>query len=126
MLNIYSDIGYLVNKLNEEQRSRFILFLESLKKDGLNVIIEDHLRSDTTIDDIIEDINNTTDYEKRLILREEAMQNGITTIPKEEWGVHEGHCCSKHGCKYGYIDCPVQNKLVEQKYPCEYCNENWI
>lgn len=33
----------------------------------------------------------------------------------------QSHCCERHGCKYGYDDCPVENKEVEQDYPCEYC-----
>jgi hypothetical protein len=43
----------------------------------------------------------------------------ITSIPKEKWGVHETHCCKKHGCKYGDIDCPVKLGLTVQKYECE-------
>lgn len=38
------------------------------------------------------------------------------------FGVHEGHCCSKHGCKYGTSNCPVVNK----KHPgvvCEECSK---
>lgn len=31
------------------------------------------------------------------------------------------HCCERHGCKYGYDDCPVVMKQLEQEYPCEYC-----
>jgi hypothetical protein len=32
-------------------------------------------------------------------------------IPKEQWGVHEHHCCIEH-CKYGDKDCPVVNGLT--------------
>jgi len=46
----------------------------------------------------------------------------LTTIPKENWGVHESHCCKFHGCKYGDEDCPVVLQLVEVKYSCEDCN----
>lgn len=42
-----------------------------------------------------------------------------TDIPKAQWGVHETHCCVKHGCKYGYKDCPVELDLIKQRYPCE-------
>lgn len=45
-----------------------------------------------------------------------------TSIPKEKWGVHKGHCCVLHGCKYGNEDCPVTMGLVEQRYPCEDCS----
>ena len=43
-----------------------------------------------------------------------------TKIPKEDWGVHETHCCLKHGCKYGYNDCPVELGLIKQRYACEF------
>lgn len=46
-----------------------------------------------------------------------------TNVPKDQWGVHSTHCCSKHGCKYGDNDCPVVLELVEQAYPCEWCRE---
>jgi len=46
-----------------------------------------------------------------------------TTIPKEKWGVHEHHCCERHGCKYGHKDCPVSLGMVKQKYPCEICSD---
>ena len=36
-------------------------------------------------------------------------------------GVHEAHCCLKHGCKYGDDDCPVADGRVKQMYPCETC-----
>jgi hypothetical protein len=31
------------------------------------------------------------------------------------------HCCLRHGCKYGYSDCPVVNGQVKQEYPCGDC-----
>lgn len=43
------------------------------------------------------------------------------TIEKENWGVHETHCCAKHGCKYGDEDCPVVIGFIKQKYDCEDC-----
>ncbi len=43
-------------------------------------------------------------------------------IPKEDWGVHETHCCNKHGCKYGdHDDCPVEQDLTKGLYQCESC-----
>lgn len=36
-------------------------------------------------------------------------------------GVHEGHCCSEHGCKYGDDKCPVALKETVQEYPCPEC-----
>lgn len=36
-----------------------------------------------------------------------------TSIPKEQWGVHNAHCCVEHGCKYGYDDCPVELGLSD-------------
>lgn len=33
------------------------------------------------------------------------------------------HCCLRHGCKYGYDDCPVVLKVARQQYPCEHCPE---
>ena len=45
-------------------------------------------------------------------------------VPKEKWGVHETHCCSTHGCKYGNPKCPVLNGSIKQKYPCEFCEED--
>jgi hypothetical protein len=44
-------------------------------------------------------------------------------MEEEKWGVHIGHCCVHHGCKYMNDDCPVVNMLADQKYPCEYCCE---
>jgi len=43
-----------------------------------------------------------------------------TSIPKEKWGVHETHCCKRHGCKYGeHSNCPVTLGLIKQAYGCE-------
>ena len=38
-------------------------------------------------------------------------------------GVHRGHCCKWHGCKYGDEDCPVVSGEVEQLYTCEFCDD---
>jgi len=43
-----------------------------------------------------------------------------TTEPRDRWGVHETHCCKRHGCKYGEHDnCPVTLGLIAQAYGCE-------
>jgi hypothetical protein len=43
-----------------------------------------------------------------------------TIIPRDRWGVHETHCCKRHGCKYGEHDnCPVTLGLIKQAYGCE-------
>ena len=39
-------------------------------------------------------------------------------------GVHVGHCCKWHGCKYGDENCPVVTGQVEQTYLCELCDED--
>jgi hypothetical protein len=55
-------------------------------------------------------------YEAIVALKEETG----TSIPKEKWGVHETHCCKRHGCKYGEHDnCPVTLGLIKQAYGCE-------
>jgi len=58
--------------------------------------------------------------EKRI----EFSKTAKTSLPKEEWGVHESHCCFEHGCKYGDDDCPVAIGLIKQKYKCEICSDN--
>lgn len=47
-------------------------------------------------------------------------------MDNREIGVHKGHCCVKHGCKYGEPDCPVVNQVVEQSYTCEDCSDEGI
>ena len=37
-------------------------------------------------------------------------------------GVHRGHCCIHHGCKYGDEDCVVANGIQPQDYDCEECD----
>lgn len=45
-------------------------------------------------------------------------------VTPDQWGVHIGHCCVYHGCKYGDDEqCPVESKKAVQKYPCESCGE---
>ena len=43
-------------------------------------------------------------------------------MDKSKWGVHEGHCCKVHGCKYGNSDCPVTNNETSQDFTCEICD----
>jgi len=38
-------------------------------------------------------------------------------------GVHIGHCCLRHGCKYGDDDCTVETGNDKQEFPCESCME---
>lgn len=40
---------------------------------------------------------------------------------KGDLGVHQTHCCVKHGCKYGDADCPVETGECVQDFACEYC-----
>jgi len=46
-------------------------------------------------------------------------------VDSDPIGVHVTHCCSRHGCKYGYLDrdCPVELGTHKQEYPCEMCDE---
>jgi hypothetical protein len=40
-------------------------------------------------------------------------------------GVHETHCCVRHGCKYhGVGQCPVESGKIIQKHPCEWCDQD--
>ena len=57
------------------------------------------------------------------LLRAKVSPLTTTTIPKEDWGVHQTHCCFEHGCKYSYDDCPVSIGLIKQDFPCETCGE---
>lgn len=45
------------------------------------------------------------------------------SIAAERAGVHVAHCCALHGCKYRFKDeyCPVEDKVMKQAYPCQYC-----
>lgn len=47
----------------------------------------------------------------------------LPVTPKDKWGVHETHCCEKHGCKYGDNDCCVALGIAKQRYPCEHCSD---
>lgn len=48
--------------------------------------------------------------------------DGELIMDEKNIGVHRTHCCKFHGCKYGDPDCPVENKTIEQDYPCEDCD----
>jgi len=36
-------------------------------------------------------------------------------------GVHQSHCCKRHGCKYCDDNCPVERGRIVQDHPCEAC-----
>jgi hypothetical protein len=44
-----------------------------------------------------------------------------TKLTDQQVGTHVTHCCEYHGCKYGNENCPVENKEVDQQYPCMEC-----
>lgn len=48
------------------------------------------------------------------------MLYGFLKSPKD---VHTEHCCLKHGCKYGDVDCVVELGIKKQSFPCEWCYE---
>jgi len=55
--------------------------------------------------------------------RQEKHKQARRARAMEQQGVHAGHCCEKHGCKYGDDDvCPVATGDVEQHHPCEWCS----
>lgn len=114
-----SDIQSLIFGLNESQRNEFIELITKWKSDGLSKIGE--YSNSFTPDEIIESIITTTKFERNQKKKDDASSKVLTTIPKNNWGVHRTHCCIKHGCKYGDSDCPVELALVEQDYDCESC-----
>ena len=47
-------------------------------------------------------------------------------MKRSEYGVHERHCCPKHGCKYGDKDCPVvTGKTSKHNTHCEWCERDY-
>jgi len=122
MLTFGSDISGLISAMNEAQRSNFVDFINILKSQGLDDKLKDQM-SEFRCDDLLEDIVSTNNYEQRKSLKEHAAHKGESTIPKDKWGVHTTHCCKFHGCKYGEQDCPVELELVDQVYPCEWCED---
>lgn len=92
--------------------------LERLIKDCENTLELLGLESEKQLK-LIEHQESILDGLKEELKSEIRKENG-TTIPKERWGVHETHCCKKHGCKYGkHEDCPVVLDLVKQAYSCQ-------
>ena len=118
---MFNNFNSFIYNLTIEQRVRFNIFLQSLKDDCMQIAYSDINHHDVTIDELIEDINSITEYEKIRDKQELAASKDETTISQDRWGVHKTHCCLKHGCKYGDPDCPVILSLIEQKYPCEFC-----
>lgn len=47
------------------------------------------------------------------------MAHNEITMKTAKIGVHQTHCCKKHGCKYGDKDCPVVTGEVKQNFDCE-------
>jgi hypothetical protein len=50
----------------------------------------------------------------------------VIVLDKSRYGVHQTHCCIKHGCKYGDEDCPVASGEIKQDYVCEWCGEDGV
>jgi hypothetical protein len=115
-------ISSLIFAMNEDQRDEFFKFIEKLQEQGIDEKLKKQYSS-FTCQDILDDIESTTVYERERKRKQEAAELGVSTIPNEKWGVHVSHCCVYHGCKYGDADCPVVLKLEEQKYPCETCTD---
>jgi len=119
-MKMFSDISGLIFALNDEQRDEFSKFIEKMKADGVDKKLSQF--SEFTCEQILEEIDSTTSFEKMQKEKEKAVEKSKTTIPKEKHGVHETHCCIKHGCKYGDIDCPVVLGIIKQRYLCESCS----
>lgn len=120
MLTYNSDISSLINSMNLEQREKFYNLIKEFDEDGLDLKMKSKFIK-FTCSDILNNIKTTNEFEERKKLKVEAVKNNTSTIPKTKWGVHETHCCSEHGCKYGDIDCPVETGLIKQRYKCEFC-----
>lgn len=91
--------------------------LERLIKDSQDTLETLSLKSEIQIRLIKNEENNL--YKLKEELKSEIRKENGTSIPKEKWGVHETHCCRKHGCKYfENEDCPVVLGLIKQAYPC--------
>jgi hypothetical protein len=114
----------VVNKILEIDEKEFEIYrplqydLERVQESLSNMSIKKEV-----IDFWNEVISAITWYEgakiKYLTIVALKMETG-TTVPKERWGVHETHCCKRHGCKYGEHDnCPVTLGLIKQAYGCE-------
>jgi len=67
------------------------------------------------LDEILDSINVVPSYNG-------DYRELFTNIPKEDWIVHEHHCCKIHGCKYDdHQNCPVCLGLIKQHHLCEEC-----
>lgn len=55
------------------------------------------------------------------IARTKRKQGSPVDVPYNI-GVHQAHCCARHGCKYGDNPCPVEHGGAVQDYPCYYCS----
>ena len=56
------------------------------------------------------------------ISKQMCIDKSMKEKEKDRWGVHESHCCPKHGCKYGDDWCPVVLGLTnEHSTHCEMC-----
>lgn len=120
MLTFNSNINSLIDSMNLEQREKFYNLIKEFEEDGLDLKLKSKFIK-FTCSDILNSIKTINKFEEREKLKVEAVKNNTSTIPKTEWDVHETHCCSEHGCKYGDIDCPVEIGLIKQRYKCEFC-----
>src|SRR6185369_12142876 len=114
-----NSLDYVFLSLKEGQKIELKNLLLKFKEEGFKDL---GYPVDFDIDEICNKIDFDIQFEKERKLAVEAAEKGETTIPKNNWPVHIGHCCKKHGCKYGDVDCPVALGLAEQKHPCEFCN----
>ncbi len=115
-----NDINSLIYRLNESQRLELLNLFTKFKQEGILKNVYDKF----TIEDVIEEVISINEYELLRRLSSEAAEIGETTISTDRWGVHETHCCTEHGCKYGDVDCPVSLEITVQRYACENCNKN--
>lgn len=123
MFSYNSEISRLIDHLNDSQRQKFKdLILEFIKENNSNGVKFD--RDNFSLEKTVEDMEWSEEYDKRRRESSEAAEKGETTIPKDKWGVHETHCCSVHGCKYGDEDCPVSIGLTGG-VRCESCDYNY-
>lgn len=55
-------------------------------------------------------------------LGEKPTEEDRVMFREREIGTHVGHCCARHGCKYGDGKyCAVEQKTHNQDHPCEQC-----
>lgn len=133
MLRFDSDISKVFYSLSEIQQLKFIETLKEFEKenqhDERGIILSEHLGvltkgdRENILGKMIQDLEESVYFSKLRKEASEAALKGETTIPKDRWGVHETHCCEKHGCKYGDEDCPVAIGLTSG-VRCESCDES--